>query len=215
MTVCQFGGPERFAHQKAGLKKIIENKGTAALLFEPGLGKGHPLSEKVLTPLGWRRVGDLKVGAAVIGAKGRAIEVTGVYDRGVLDVYRVTMHDGGSVLVDGDHLWKVGRKQRDGMILWTVKDTRTLMAEAREDDGRMTVQYCIPAAANVRSAIPTKSLPIEPYLLGHMLSRGSDEAQRVPEKMLVASLADRRGMLAALVETSDLETRRGAVFVTR
>lgn len=215
MTVFQFGGPERFAHQKAGLKKIIENKGTAALLFEPGLGKGHPLSEKVLTPFGWRRVGDLKVGSAVIGSKGRAIEVTGIYDRGVLDVYRVTMHDGGSVLVDGDHLWKVGRKQRDGMILWTVKDTRTLMAEAREDDGRMTVQYCIPAAVNVRSAIPTESLPIEPYLLGHMLSRGSDEAQRIPEKMLVASLGDRRGMLAALVETSDLETRRGAVFVTR
>lgn len=214
MVRFQFGGPERFAHQKAGLKKIIENKGTAALLFEPGLGKGHPLSEKVLTPFGWRRVGDLKIGSAVIGSKGRTIEVTGVYDRGVLDVYRVTMHDGGTVVVDGDHLWKVGRKQRDGMILWTVKDTRTLMAEANED-GRMMAQYCIPVAVNVRSAIPTESLPIEPYLLGHMLSRGSDEAQRVPEKMLVASLADRRGMLAALVETSDLETRRGAVFVTR
>nr|DAK24343.1 MAG TPA: Chromatin remodeling complex ATPase [Caudoviricetes sp.] len=215
MTVFKFGGPERFAHQKAGLKKIIQNKGTAALLFEPGLGKGHPLSDKVLTPLGWRRVGDLKIGSAVIGSKGRAIEVTGVYDRGVLDVYRVTMHDGGTVVVDGDHLWKVGRKQRDGMILWTVKDTRTLMAEARDDDGRMMVQYCIPVVENIRSAIPTESLPIEPYLLGHMLSRGSDEAQSIPEKMLVASLGARRGMLAALVETSDLETRRGAVFVTR
>ena len=67
MTVFQFDGSERFAHQKVGLKKIIENKGTAALLFEPGLGKGHPLSEKVLTPFGWRRVSDLKVGSAVIG----------------------------------------------------------------------------------------------------------------------------------------------------
>ena len=57
--------------------------------------------------------------------------VFGSKGRGVLDVYRVTMHDDGAVVVDGDHLWKMGRKQRDGMVLWTVKDTRTLMASAR------------------------------------------------------------------------------------
>lgn len=215
MTKFEFGGPERFAHQKAGLKKIIEGKGTAALLFEPGLGKGHPLSEKVLTPFGWRRVGDLKIGSAVIGSKGRSIEVTGVYDRGVLDVYRVTLRDGGSVAVDGDHLWKVGRKQRDGMILWTVKDTRTLMSEA-DEAGRMTVQYCIPVAENIRSSVLTESLPIEPFLLGHLLSRGVEDApKRIPERMLEASLVDRRALLAAMVETADLETRRGAVFVTK
>ena len=32
-------GPERFKHQKRGLKKLIETGGVAALLFDPGLGK--------------------------------------------------------------------------------------------------------------------------------------------------------------------------------
>lgn len=41
MTTYEFAGPPRFAHQKRGLKKIIANRGTAALLFEPGLGKGQ------------------------------------------------------------------------------------------------------------------------------------------------------------------------------
>ena len=33
------GGPERYAHQKRGLRKIIETRGVCALLYDPGLGK--------------------------------------------------------------------------------------------------------------------------------------------------------------------------------
>lgn len=39
MTTFEFGGPPRFAHQKAGLKKLIDCKGVGALLMEPGTGK--------------------------------------------------------------------------------------------------------------------------------------------------------------------------------
>nr|DAV35891.1 MAG TPA: Chromatin remodeling complex ATPase [Caudoviricetes sp.] len=39
MTAFEFGGPPRFAHQKAGLKKLIDCKGVGALLMEPGTGK--------------------------------------------------------------------------------------------------------------------------------------------------------------------------------
>lgn len=34
-----YGGPKRYAHQVKGLRKIIENRGVAALLFDPGTGK--------------------------------------------------------------------------------------------------------------------------------------------------------------------------------
>nr|DAS81164.1 MAG TPA: Chromatin remodeling complex ATPase [Caudoviricetes sp.] len=39
MAKFEFGGPPRFAHQKAGLKKLIDCKGVGALLMEPGTGK--------------------------------------------------------------------------------------------------------------------------------------------------------------------------------
>lgn len=39
MTKFVPGGPPRFRHQKRGLRKLIECRGTAALLYEPGLGK--------------------------------------------------------------------------------------------------------------------------------------------------------------------------------
>ena len=39
MAEFEFGGPPRFAHQKRGLKKLIDCKGVGALLMEPGTGK--------------------------------------------------------------------------------------------------------------------------------------------------------------------------------
>jgi hypothetical protein len=39
VTVFIPGGPARFAHQKAGLKRMIETGGTTALLWSPGTGK--------------------------------------------------------------------------------------------------------------------------------------------------------------------------------
>jgi hypothetical protein len=39
MAKFEFGGPLRFAHQKRGLKKLIDCKGVGALLMEPGTGK--------------------------------------------------------------------------------------------------------------------------------------------------------------------------------
>lgn len=39
MTAFIPEGPPRYRHQKIGLRKLIECRGTAALLFEPGTGK--------------------------------------------------------------------------------------------------------------------------------------------------------------------------------
>ena len=39
MNVFTPGGPERFRHQRQGLAKMIQTRGVAALLFDPGLGK--------------------------------------------------------------------------------------------------------------------------------------------------------------------------------
>jgi len=39
VTVFIPGGPARFAHQKAGLRRMIETEGTTALLWDPGTGK--------------------------------------------------------------------------------------------------------------------------------------------------------------------------------
>ena len=70
-------------------------------------GRAQPLSTKVLTPSGFRPIGDLRVGDSVIGSDGRPTEVLGVYPQGFKDIYRVYTQDGSSTLASGDHLWSV------------------------------------------------------------------------------------------------------------
>src|SRR5437899_2193520 len=70
-------------------------------------GRAHPCSTKVLTPDGWRPIGELQVGDLVVGSNGEPTPVLGVYPQGEKDIYRVTAQDGASTLCCGEHLWTV------------------------------------------------------------------------------------------------------------
>src|SRR3982751_309055 len=70
-------------------------------------GRAQPLTAKVLTPDGWRRIGDLTVGDLVVASDRLPTPVLGVYPQGRKEIYRVTTQDGGSTLACGEHLWTV------------------------------------------------------------------------------------------------------------
>lgn len=116
--------------QKDGIKWGLEHL-TALIADQPGLGKGHPLTTPVLTPSGWRPIGDLVVGDLIIGWLGAPIPVTGVFDRGVLPVYTVTFSDGASIQCDGEHLWTVWLDSDDAK----TETINTLALAARVDRG--------------------------------------------------------------------------------
>ena len=71
----------------------------------PKIGKAQPLDAKVLTPLGFRLMGDLKPGDLVIGSSGKPVTVVAVYPQGKRPVFRVTMGDGGTTECCNEHLW--------------------------------------------------------------------------------------------------------------
>ena len=149
--------------QVADLKVLAANNYTGLLNIAPGGGKGHPLDEPILAPEGWTLVGNLKAGDYVVGSDGNPTQVLDVYDRGVLDVYRVTFRDGTSVRVDADHLWEV-HLQRPNKVQKTVRDTRSLMGL------KSLGIYSVPM---VRVAGTHQNLPVEPYALGSLLADGS------------------------------------------
>lgn len=62
---------------------------------------------KVLTPTGFKLMGDLKIGDAVNNPDGTTANIIGIYDNGPKQFYRVTMRDGATVEADEDHLWAV------------------------------------------------------------------------------------------------------------
>jgi len=59
-----------------------------------GSGKAQPRSSLVLTPIGFRQMGNLQVGDEVINPTGAVCTVVGVFPQGRRQVYRVTLSDG-------------------------------------------------------------------------------------------------------------------------
>ena len=66
--------------------------------LDQGLGKAQPVDEPVLTPSGWKAIGDLRIGDTIMSRTGEC-KVTGVFPQGEKEVYEVTLQDGASFFV--------------------------------------------------------------------------------------------------------------------
>lgn len=129
--------------------------------------KAQPESEPVLTPSGWRPIGELAVGDSVIGADGRATRVVGVYPQGERDVYRVEFTDRSWVRCDAEHLWQV-RHIAHGSV--RVLTTAEIGAGRRQRSGN--TWWAVPLVANAVDYEP-RDLPLDPYVLGVLLGDGN------------------------------------------
>lgn len=70
-------------------------------------GKAQPLWSKVLTPSGWKTMGDIKVGDTVVGKNNDNGRVVQIFPQGVKDYYKVHFDDGTYAECCDDHLWEV------------------------------------------------------------------------------------------------------------
>lgn len=138
-----------------------------------GLGKLQPKSEPVLTPQGWRPIGDLRVGDFVIGSDGLPTRVTGVFPQGVKRQWRVTLSDGAWTRAGDEHLWYVESPKdihaaRAGRVLTTLE---LAQGGLRHSNGnrKWSVPLITPPGRVGGFYIP----PVEPYLLGLILGDGN------------------------------------------
>lgn len=83
-----------------------------ALVASTNSGKAQPLWSKVLTPTGWVRMGDIKVGDMVVGENNDNGRVVKIFPQGEVDYYRVHFSDGTFAECCGNHLWKVLDRNR-------------------------------------------------------------------------------------------------------
>ncbi|MFV0136087.1 PhoH family protein [Streptomyces sp. HMX87] len=132
-------------------------------------GRAQPLFTNVLTPDGWRPIGDLEVGDLVIGSNGEPTPVLGVYPQGEKDVYRVTAQDGAWTLCCGEHLWTVrtaSDKRRNKP--WRVLETQDMIGNLRAAHAR---RYELPLLT-APVELPERKVPVDPYALGLLLGDG-------------------------------------------
>ncbi|MET7631758.1 phage tail protein [Streptomyces sp. NPDC005499] len=79
-------------------------------------GQAQPLDSKVLTPEGYKRMGDMAVGDAVMDPRGQTSTVLGVYPQGVLPVYEVVTVDGARAMACLRHRWEVSDGETSRVI---------------------------------------------------------------------------------------------------
>ena len=132
-------------------------------------GRAQPIFTKVLTPDGFRPIGELQVGDLVIGSNGEPTPVLGVYPQGEKDIYRVTAQDGASTLCCGEHLWTVRTRAdvRRGKP-WRVLQTTDMIGKLRAAHARRFELPLLTAPV----CHPEQPVPMDPYALGLLLGDG-------------------------------------------
>jgi replicative DNA helicase len=180
----------------AGIDKLLKGglaKGEIGVILAPtGVGKSCPNSEPLLTPKGWVKMGEIKLGDKVIGSDGKEQYVLGVYPQGVRPIYKVEFSDDTFVNCDEEHLWSVNtlnmrtaktRVKGKGVYKpnygYKVVKTSDMMNDIKK---RGRYNYRLPVVSPVD--FEKREVSIDPYLLGLLLGDGSicDSGIRISTK---------------------------------
>lgn len=138
-----------------------------------GTGKAMPLSSKVLTPTGWKFMGEIQVGDKVIAGDGSVTTVTGVFPQGKKPIFTIKMSDGATTRCCDEHLWLTKtQKERDNGNEWTVRSLKEIREtlHLHKKHGRKDRNHSIPMVGAVQ--FDEQDLPLHPYVLGAILGDG-------------------------------------------
>jgi ATP-dependent Lon protease len=153
------------------VRKLVPNRKGAILCFvgPPGVGKAQPLDAKVLTPGGWKTMGDINVGDIVSTPDGKNANVICIYPQGEKEIYSVVFSDGSKTECCKEHLWKVKnrddrKEDKDGCVKSLEQINKNLYVERG-----LRKNYSIPMVGPNINFIEPEVLGLDPYLVGALL----------------------------------------------
>ena len=132
----------------------------------------HPYFQKVFTPEGWKKWGDIKIGDTLYNSYGGTCKVIDIpYDDNSV-FYRIILRDGREVYATDDHLWNIEKKGQEITV-----NTAWLMQNFRH---KRKVSYRVPSGLehncfirkNKGIEMPYKTTNVEPYTFGLLLGDG-------------------------------------------
>ena len=153
---------------------MFEGRNVKVLLSQAGSGKGNWVECRIPTPKGIIRFGDLKEGDFVFDRYGKPTKVLKVYKRGFLDAYKVTLSDGRSTIVSGDHLWTVYRTPYSNRK-YTLELSEIVKEGVRAEDKRENRKFGRPKfyiPCHGTQEYTEKALPVNPYVFGAFTGNG-------------------------------------------
>ena len=158
---------------QADFHKQMETKKRAILVLHRRAGKAQPLTAKVLTPIGFITMGEVKVGQEVLTPKGTTAKVTGVFPQPKQQIYRITLQDGSQTRSTGEHLWKISfanRRRSDG-----IYNTLYLKEFLERESKRKLKNKSRPLIDSISPELDfgvNKDILLHPYLLGLLIGDG-------------------------------------------
>lgn len=175
LIVAQRGGQQRMLSSKADITIGGGSRGGS---------KPLEVHTRVVTPFGYREIGDLKEGDIITGLDGGMQRVIYKVNQGMLPCYKLKFVDGSEVIASYDHAWNVrqtcyrskkrimtGAELKDDWRVWTTKmivDRIDKRKSGEKKNGHLVIPVCQP----VKFTISSKDYGIDPYLLGVILGDG-------------------------------------------
>ncbi len=149
-------------------------------------GGAETLDSQVLTPFGFKRMGDIRLGDVVACPDGTFSPVIAIRPRGIVPIYRVRCTDGAEVRVTGDHLWRasiVGYARKRNSVpgnsdgIYTTDELRAFVTKAQRKHFGIRpwplIPLCQPIQFTIASRNASARWPIDPYALGVLIGDGS------------------------------------------
>ena len=183
MVAIEFGIPPEkqfFAPRTSVLGPISKKlekfyykpKAVMTISMPQGTGKEQPLSSNILTPDGWIKMGEVKIGTKVIAADGSIANVIGVYPKGIKDVYRVYFDDNTYVDCGLEHLWEVSTRRdriqkNNPRIITTEEMLNNVIIENKYKN------YSIKLVKPIQFTKKTNYMDLNPYILGSLIANGN------------------------------------------
>ncbi|MCK9370324.1 phage terminase large subunit [Candidatus Dojkabacteria bacterium] len=166
---------------------------------------------KILTPEGFKRYKDLKVGDEVIGGDGLVTKIKVVHPKSKMELYKVTTNDGREIVCNEEHLFKVRVMANDKK--WKIQKLGWIMKRYSKErfDKRRNKTYLEHSVQLKPIPFISKEieLPIDPYTLGMWLGDGHSAGSRVtsvdPEEFEYSSFKWEKRSSKYLYDTHGLQ----------
>lgn len=150
----------------------IQNGDLVIIGARPSMGKQQKYSAKVRTTSGWTTMGELAVGDKLASIDGLPSVVTGIFEQGVQQSYKLTFSDGRSTEAGLEHLWEIMyRHWKQPRIVNTAK-LIDMLTKARYKNRVWIEPYAIESENDTNLLIP-------PYLMGALLGDGGFTGQEI------------------------------------
>lgn len=181
-----------FAPQAGFQEKVLECEAEVLIIGgRRGGGKQQPLDSNIVTPFGFRKMGDLEIGSIISNPMTGGMErVIRIWEHGKMKMYKVIFSDGSSCECGLDHLWLVkrtnhskktrrinGTGQEDDWEVWTFSMIKEFLdrQERGEFNTKQKNNLLVPLTAPVKftkSGNSMRKTDIDPYIIGALIGDG-------------------------------------------